>query len=99
MDSHEDATAYYELKMPKICHTQRLPPKTAAKIIIKPERLAHLCVEQDLLYPWMCYTTWFELHRRQDKRFSAPSLVIISPLLCQTVRDGSVIVLMKQTLQ
>ena len=42
---------------------------------IKPERLAHLCVEQDLLYPWMCYTSRFELHRSQDERFSAPSSV------------------------
>ena len=41
-----------------------------ATITIKPERLAHLCVEQDLLYPWICYTSWFELHRRQDKCFS-----------------------------
>ena len=27
-----------------------------AIITIKPERLAHHCVDQDLLYPWMCYT-------------------------------------------
>ena len=38
--------------------------------MIKPERLAHLCVEQVFLYPWMYYTSWFELHRSQDERFS-----------------------------
>ena len=46
-----------------------------ATLTIKPERLAHLCVEQALLYPWMCFTSWFELHRSQDERFSAPSSV------------------------
>ena len=46
-----------------------------ATITIKPERLAHLCVEQALLYPWMCFTSWFELHRSQDERFSTPSSV------------------------
>ena len=44
-----------------------------ATLTIKPERLAHLCVEQALLYPWMCFTSWFELRRSQDERFSAPS--------------------------
>ena len=48
-------------------------PATAT-ITIKPERLANLCVEQDLLYPRMCFTNWFELHR-QDEHFSAPSSV------------------------
>ena len=42
------------------------------KQLIKPEHLAHLCVEQAFLYPWMCHTSWFELHRGQDKRFSTP---------------------------
>ena len=46
-----------------------------ATITVKPERLAHCCVGQDLLYPWMYYTSWCVLHRRQDERFSAPSLV------------------------
>ena len=57
----------------------RAPPakngSTTATIAIKPERLAHLCVEQALLYPWMCFTSWFELHRSQDERFSVPSSV------------------------
>ena len=39
----------------------RVPPakdgSATATISIKPERLAHLCVEQDLLYPWMCDTS------------------------------------------
>ena len=66
MDSHEDATACYELKMPVKCPMQplqqpscwdftRAPPakngSATATIIIKSERLAHPCVEQDLLYP------------------------------------------------
>ena len=46
-------------------------PATAT-ILIKPECLAHLCVEQAFLYPWMCHTSWFELHRSQDERFSTP---------------------------
>ena len=57
---------------------ERLPPKNSsatATITIKPEHLPHLCVEQDLLYPWMCFTSWFDLHRSQDERFSAPSPV------------------------
>ena len=40
-------------------------------ILIKPE---HLCVEQAFLYPWMCCTSWFELHRSQDKCFSTTPL-------------------------
>ena len=50
----------------------RAPPakngSATATITIKPEHLAYLCVEQDLLYPWMCFTSWFELHRSQDER-------------------------------
>ena len=57
----------------------RVPPakngSATATITIKPECLAHLCVEQALLYPWMCFTSWFELHRSQDELFSAPSSV------------------------
>ena len=57
----------------------RAPPakngSATTTITIKPERLAHLCVEQALLYPWMCFTSWFELYRSQDERFSAPSSV------------------------
>ena len=57
----------------------RAPPtkngSATATITIKPECLAHLCVEQALLYPWMCFTSWFELHRSQDEHFSAPSSV------------------------
>ena len=53
--------------------TNQAPPtknsSAIATITIKPERLAHLCVEQDLLYPWMCFTSWFELHRSQDECF------------------------------
>ena len=66
-----------------------------ATIAIKPEHLAHLCVEQDLLYPWMHFTSWFELHRSQDERFSAPSSVkfhSVTFLLCQTARGGSVMI-------
>ena len=63
-----------------------------ATLTIKPERLAHLCVEQALLYPWMCFTSWFELHRSQDERFSAPSSVNFTqghwPFCC--VRQGRV---------
>ena len=59
---------------------------------IKPERLAHLCVEEASLYPWMCFTSWFELHRSQDERFSAPSSVNFTrghrPFCC--VRQGRV---------
>ena len=55
----------------------RAPPtkngSVTATLTIKPERLAHLCVKQALLYPWMCFTSWFELHRSQDEHFSAPS--------------------------
>ena len=45
---------------------------------IKPERLAHLCVEQG----------WFEFHRSQDKRFSAPSSLEVTDLFA--VSDGRV---------
>ena len=67
----------------------RVPPaknsSATVTITIKPERLAHLCVEQALLYPRMCFTSWFELHRSQDERFSAPSsLEVTDLLLCQT---------------
>ena len=51
---------------------QASPTKTGsatATLTIKPERLACLCVEQALLYPWMCFTSWFELHRSQDEHF------------------------------
>ena len=64
--------------------------KTAtATITIKPECLAHLCVEQALLYPWMCFTSWFELHRSQNERFSAPSSVNFTRPFC-CVRQGRV---------
>ena len=57
-----------------------MPPaknsSTTATITIKPERLAHLCVEQAFLYPWMYCTLvsycWFELYRSQDEHFSTP---------------------------
>ena len=89
MDSQEDATACYELRMPENCHTQPLQQPSCcdfnrkiakngsatATITIKPEHLAHHCVEQDLLYPWMCFTSWFKLHRSQDKHFSVPPSV------------------------
>ena len=39
-----------------------------ATITIKPECLAHLCVEQDLLYPGTSFTSWFELHTSQKPR-------------------------------
>ena len=55
-----------------------LPAKNGsatATITIKPERLAHLCMEQALLYPWMCFTSSFELQVSQDEHFSAPSSV------------------------
>ena len=77
----------------------RVPPakngSATATITITPERLAHLYVEQDLLYPWMCFTSWFELHRSQGEGFSAPSSVkfySVTFLLCQTVRGGSVMI-------
>ena len=47
-------------------------PCNSTIILIKPECLACLCVEQAFLYPWMCCTSWFELHRSQDERFSTP---------------------------
>ena len=73
----------------------RAPPakngSVTATLTIKPERLAHLCVEEASLYPWMCFTSWFELHRSQDERFSVPSSVnftrgqwSLTFLLCQT---------------
>ena len=78
------------------CSKNQAPPakndSATATITIKPERLAHLCVEQALLYPWMCFTSWFELHRSQDGRFSAPSSVNFTwghwPFCC--VRQGCV---------
>ena len=46
----------------------RAPPtkngSATATITIKPERLAYLCVEQALLYPWMCFTSWFAVSDR-----------------------------------
>ena len=74
----------------------RAPPakngSATATLTIKPERLAHLCVEEASLYPWMCFTSWFELHRSQDERFSAPSSVNFTrghwPFCC--VRQGRV---------
>ena len=62
-----------------------------ATITIKPERLAHLCVEQALLYPWMCFISWFELHRSQDERFSAPSSLEVTDLFA--VSDRGVFVM------
>ena len=89
MDSHKDATACYELQKPLHTATvaafllqfhskNRAPPaknSSATATTTQPKHLAHHCVEQDLLYPWMYYTSWFELHRSQDERFSAPSSV------------------------
>ena len=103
MGSHEDATACYVLKMPKIRSLlagisleksgERLKNGSAtATITIKPERLAHLCVEQALLYPWMCFTSWFELHRSQDERFSAPSSVNFTDLFAVSDRGVSVMI-------
>ena len=72
MDSYEDATACYELEMPVAFPTQqpfllgfhsknRAPSakngSATATITIKPECLAHHFVDQDLLYPRMCYTS------------------------------------------
>ena len=113
MDSHKDATACYELKIPVMCPTQpltlaafllgfhsknRAPPakngSATATITIKPERLAHLCEEQALLYPWMCFTSWFELHRSQesqDERFSTPSSLEVTDLFA--VSDRGVFVM------
>ena len=67
----------------------RVPPakngSATATLTIKPERLAHFCVEQALLYPWMCFTS-------QDERFSTPSSVNFTrghwPFCC--VRQGCV---------
>ena len=54
----------------------RAPPaKNCSATATITERLVYSCVEQDLLSPWMCYTSWFELHRSQDEHFSAPSPV------------------------
>ena len=44
-----------------------------ATITFKPECSAHSCVEQDLLYPWMCYTTWFEFTEAKTRVYSASS--------------------------
>ena len=72
----------------------RAPPakngSATAIITTKPERLAHLCVEQALLYPWM-FTSWFELHRIQDERFSTPSSLEITDLFA--VSDRGVFVM------
>ena len=43
-------------------HSKNQVPPTkndsaTATITIKPECLAHHCVDQDLLYPWMCCTS------------------------------------------
>ena len=74
----------------------RAPPakngSATATITIKPERLAHLCVEQALLYPWMCFTSWFELHRSQDERFSAPSSVNFTDLFAVSDRGVSIMI-------
>ena len=51
-----------------------------ATITIKPERLAHHCVEQDLLYPWMCFASWFEA-KSQNDHFSAKFLLSQQKLL------------------
>ena len=73
----------------------RAPPakngSATTTITIKPERLAHLRVEQALLYPWMCFTSWFELHRSQDERFSAPSSLEVTDLFA--VSDRGVFVM------
>ena len=63
-----------------------------ATITIKPERLAHLCVEQALLYPRMCYNSWFELHRSQDEHFSAPSSLEVTDLFAVSDRGMSVMI-------
>ena len=67
------------------------PSRWLAKVNTFLPPLYQTCVEQDLLYPWMCYTSLFELHRSQDEHFSAPSHGIFSKfslkvtfLLCQT---------------
>ena len=62
-----------------------------ATLTIKPERLAHLCVEEASLYPWICFTSWFELHRSQDEHFSAPSSVNFTDLFA--VSDRGVFVM------
>ena len=46
--------------------------KSSASQPCNIDHLARLCVEQALLYPWMCHTSWFELHRSQDEHFSTP---------------------------
>ena len=62
----------------------RAPPaknsSATATITIKSEHLGHLCVEQALLYPRMYFTSWYELHRSQDERFSAPSSLEVTDL-------------------
>ena len=63
-----------------------------ATITMEPERLAHICVEQALLYPWMCFTSWFELHRSQDERFSAPSSLEVTDLFAVSDRGVSVMI-------
>ena len=78
------------------CSKNQVPPaknsSATATITIKPERLAHLCVEQALFYPWMCFTSWFKLHRSQDERFSAPSSVEVTDLFAVPDRGVSVMI-------
>ena len=70
---------------------EKLSASLQATLTIKPECLAHLCVEQALLYPWMCFTSWFELHRSQDEHFSAPSSLEVTDLFA--VSDRGVFVM------
>ena len=73
----------------------RAPAKNGsatATLTIKPERLAHLCVEEASLYPWMCFTSWFELHRSQDERFSAPSSLKVTDLFAVSDRGVTVMI-------
>ena len=78
-------------------HTKNQAPpakngSATATIAIKPERLAHLCVEQALLYPWMCFTSWFELHRSQDECFSAQFSLEVTDLFAVSDRGVFVVI-------
>ena len=56
-------------------------PVTAA-ILIKPECLAHFCIEHVFLYLWVCCTSWLEQKPRQSFFCTFFSIISLKVTFC-----------------
>ena len=78
---------------------KRSPPAkdglATATRMIKPARLAHACVEQFFLYPWMCFISGSDILRSQNECLSTTMFSKFhsrSPYCCVSNEGGSVMI-------